>query len=131
LDIFNLLKELGGDRSEFDVTKFYVAKDDNNLVGCIRAKVFDNGCLELSSLAVDKKYQKRGIGTKLVEELLVKEITRPIFILTELNKKNFYKKFGFNIVEPSNLPDEFKKEYERIVSLPFAKNLQVIAMMIE
>ena len=61
----------------------------------------------------------------------MKEITRPIFILTELNKKNFYKKFGFNIVEPSNLPDEFKKEYERIVSLPFAKNLQVIAMMIE
>jgi len=126
--IFALLKELEGDRSKFDFERFYVAKADNNLVGCVRTKMFDGGCLELASLAVNKNYQGRGIGSRLVEELLLKEVVRPIFILTELNKESFYSKFNFNIIEPLELPDEFKKEYDRITNLPFAKNLKVIAM---
>jgi N-acetylglutamate synthase-like GNAT family acetyltransferase len=126
--IFDLLKELEGDRSKFDIARFYVAKVNNHLIGCIRTKMFAGGCLELASLAVDKNYQGRGIGSRLVEELLLKEVTRPIFILTELNKESFYNKFNFKIVEPLKLPDEFKKEYDRIINLPFAKNLKVIAM---
>lgn len=126
--IFDLLKTLEGDRSKFDITRFYVAKIDNNLVGCVRTRMFAGGCLELASLAVNKNYQGKGIGSRLVEQLLLKELERPIFILTELNKESFYSKFNFNIIEPSELPDEFKKEYDRIINLPFAKNLKVIAM---
>lgn len=129
--IFVLLDQLEGDRSKFDITRFYVAKIDSNLVGCVRTKILDGGYLELASLAVNKNYQGRGIGSKLVEKLLSKELARPIFILTELNKEKFYKKFDFNIIEPSQLPDELKKEYDRIINLPFAKNLQVIAMVTE
>ena len=130
LAIFDLLKELEGDRAEFDITKFYVAKDGDTLIGCVRTKMVSNSYLELSSLAVDKNYQGRGIGSKLVEELLLKETDRPIFILTELNKESFYKKFNFNIIAHSELPSEFKKEYDRIINMPFAKNLKVIAMAV-
>ena len=130
IDIFNLLKELEGDRSGFDISRFYIAKIDNNLIGCIRTKIISDDCLELASLAVNKNYQGKGIGSKLVEELLSKETRRPIFILTELSKEIFYKKFNFNIVPPAELPSEFKKEYDRIISMPFAKNLEVIAMAV-
>lgn len=128
--IFDLLKELEGDRSKFDIARFYVAKADNNLVGCIRTKIFAGGCLELASLAVNKNHQGRGIGSRLVEELLLKEAARPIFILTDLTKESFYNKFNFNMIAPSDLPDAFKKEYDRIINLPFAKNLKVIAMVV-
>lgn len=128
--IFDLLKELEGDRSGFDITRFYVAKIDENLVGCVRTKMFAGGCLELASLAVNKNYQGKGIGSRLVEELLLKEAARPIFILTELNKESFYNKFNFNNVDSSELSDEFKKEYDRIINMPFAKNLKVIAMRV-
>lgn len=131
LAIFDLLKELEGDRSKFDISRFYVAKDGDSLIGCIRTKMFEGGCLELASLAVSKKYQSQGIGSRLMEELLFKEATRPIFLLTELNKENFYKKFDFNIIDPLGLPAEFKKEYDRIINLPFAKNLKVIAMAVK
>lgn len=128
--IFSLLKELGGDRSKFDITKFYVAKDGDMLIGCVRTKPVGASCLELSSLAVNRNYQGQGIGSRLVKELLLREAGRPIFILTELNKENFYKKFNFNIIAPRELPYEFKTEYDRIINMPFAKNLKVIAMSI-
>lgn len=129
--IFELLKELNGDRSKFDIARFYIAKVDNNLIGCVRVKMLEGGCLELSSLTVNKNYQGRGIGSRLVEGLLLKELVRPIFLFTESNKERFYRKFNFNIVEPSELPAEFRKEYDRIINLPFAKNLKVIAMVVK
>ncbi len=56
LAIKDLLKTLEGDRAEFDITRFYLAKINKSLVGCIRTKVFDNNCLELVSLAVSNDY---------------------------------------------------------------------------
>ena len=131
LAIKDLLKTLEGDRAEFDITRFYLAKINKSLVGCIRTKVFDNNCLELVSLAVSNDYRHQGIGSKLVTELLTKELSRPIFLLTSADKENFYKKFNFKIISPLELPTEFKKEYDKIIALPFTKNLQVIAMIIE
>ena len=128
--ILDLLKELGGDRYNFDISRFYIAKLDDNLIGCVRTKILDGGCLELASLAVNKNYQGKGIGSRLVNELLLKETDRPIFLLTELSKDTFYKKFSFNIIIPLELPSGFKKEYDRMVSMPFAKNLKVIAMVV-
>jgi len=128
--ILNLLKELEGDRSEFDISRFYIATANNNLIGCIRTKIISDDCLELASLAVNKNYQGQGIGSKLVKELL-KKTKRPIFLLTELNKETFYKKFNFNIIDPLELPSKFKEEYDKIINMPFAKNLEVIAMVIK
>jgi len=131
LAIKNLLKSLNGDRTEFNIKRFYVAKDGNTIIGCIRTKIYKDSCFELSSLAVDKNYQHQGIGSKLVYKLLSEERCRPIFLLTSADKENFYKKFNFNIIYSIELPNELKKEYDKIIGLPFAKNLQVIAMTIK
>ena len=129
--IFTLLTALEGDRSNFDISKFYIAKMDDKLIGCVRIKTLTDDCLELSSLAVDKNYQGQGVGSKLVEKLLSQETARPIFLFTESNKESFYNKFNFNTIEATKLPAEFKKEYERLINLPFAKNLKVIAMIVK
>ena len=131
LAVKNLLSDLDGDRAEFKIEKFYLAKDKDNIIGCIRVKTYGDNCLELASLAVDKNYQHKGIGSKLVEELLLKEKYRPIFLLTSADKEIFYKKFNFRIINPLELPEEFKGEYDKIIKLPFAKSLKVIAMVTE
>ena len=112
--IKHLLKSLKGDWAEFNIERFYLAKNKNIVIGCIRTKIFEDGFLELASLAVDKNYQHQGIGSALIKELLSKEEHRPIFLLTSSDKENFYKKFDFNTIEPLDLPNEFKKEYSKI-----------------
>jgi len=131
LQIRSFLKQLNGDRSNFEISRFVVVKQGAELIGCVRIKVFKDGTLELSSLAVLSEYQRKGIGSELVNKLLLNEVARPIFLLTSLDKESFYKKFDFNIVAPDKLPKEFKNEYLRVISLPFAKNIQVIAMVLK
>jgi N-acetylglutamate synthase-like GNAT family acetyltransferase len=131
ISIVNLLKNLNGDRASFDISKFYTVKDGDRLIGCVRIKAFKGGCLELSSLAVDPKYQHKGIGSKLVENILTQEQSRPIFLLTSADKELFYKKFGFIIIDSQKLPSEFKEEHDKILTLPFAKSLEVIAMVVK
>ncbi len=127
----DLLKNLNGDRSMFDISRFYLAKNMDKVIGCIRIKALGNNCLELASLGVSQEYRNKGIGSRLISELLLKEKSRPVFLLTSEDKEVFYKKFGFNIIEPQKLSIEFKKEYDKIVVLPFAKNIKVISMIIE
>lgn len=129
-EIKMVLKILNGDRSKFIIKNFVIAKDKNRIIGCIRIKNLEKDTLELSSLVVLSEYQHKGIGSELVRHLLAKEQKRPIFLLTSSDKEHFYNKFNFHLINPIQLPKEFKKEYSRVVSLPFAKNIQVIAMSI-
>lgn len=128
--IISLLSGLNGDRDDFNSDRFYVAKDGVLIVGCIRTKVYSGDCLELASLAVDEKYQRQGIGSHLVQFLLADEKERPIFLLTSADKELYYQKFGFIRVSVPELPADYKKEYEKIINLPFAQNLEVIAMRV-
>ncbi len=131
LEIKGILKVMSGDESYFDLGRFVVAKFGNEIIGCIRTKSFFSGALALSSLAVLPKYQGRGVGSALMRFLLHFEQSRPIFLLTSADKEGFYNKFNFFLIKTECLPDDFRVEYERMVNMPFAKNIQVIAMGIE
>lgn len=129
--IRGILEKLDGDRANFNVSQFMVVKNEGKIIGCVRIKFFLDGSLELASLAVLPEYQGQGIGSELIRKLLLSKPVRPIFLLTSLDKEEFYKRFGFNIINSDNLPEELRKEYLHIINLPFTKNVQVIAMVLK
>jgi ribosomal protein S18 acetylase RimI-like enzyme len=64
------------------------------LIGVARSVTDFVYCTYLSDLAVDKKYQRQGIGTKLIEE--TKRITpqAKLILLSAPAAVNFYPKIG-------------------------------------
>lgn len=88
--IRNIIEILVGDKANFDIDRFIVAEDGDGAVGFARTKVFNYDCLELASLGVLPGYQRLGIGSRLLQEILVKEKQRPIYLLTGTRYENFY-----------------------------------------
>lgn len=126
--IRELLKVFDGDSSSFEGARFVVARDGDKIVGCARVKVVGEGCMEFSSLGVLPEYREKGIGSQLVKRVLACEKHHPLFLLTSSDKESFYSKFGAVIADPEKLPPLFKREYQRIIELPFAKKIEVIVM---
>ncbi len=77
------------------------AYDKDKLVGIVRS--MDDGfwSSNIDCLLIHKDYQNRGIGTKLIQILLQKLSNVEYMNVCPDEKKNinFYKKFGFEIVE--------------------------------
>lgn len=78
-----------------------VAEIDNKFIGFIYAEIRDGNWCSIDNIAVDKKYQGLGIGTKLLNELyriLRKKKINYIQLLVEKNHKQtqkFWKSKGF------------------------------------
>jgi ribosomal protein S18 acetylase RimI-like enzyme len=49
---------------------FVVAKDNDNIVGCVGLKKLDESICEMKRLFVNDKYKGKGIGRKLVEIII-------------------------------------------------------------
>ncbi len=80
---------------------FFVAKVDKKLAGFIYARILTNDWCMIDNLAVEKEYQKHGVGSMLLEELyktLQKRKISYIQILEEIHHKNtrkFWHRKGF------------------------------------
>ncbi|MCD6215847.1 MAG: GNAT family N-acetyltransferase [Candidatus Aenigmarchaeota archaeon] len=81
--------------------RFLVAIDSNQLIGNIRACLIDYDLAELRNIVVAEEWRKKGIGTKLVKEMLKKlkkEKVRKVIIKVIATNKiaiNMFKKLGF------------------------------------
>jgi N-acetylglutamate synthase-like GNAT family acetyltransferase len=76
------------------------AWDDDKLVGIARALTDFSYCCYLSDLAVDKDYQKSGIGKELIErirEIIGEEVA--LILLSAPNAMDYYPKVGFDTVD--------------------------------
>ena len=80
---------------------FLTAKDNQKVLGYIGAYVVA-GDLEILNFVVDEQFQRTGIGTLLLNELLNKypDATTVVLEVREQNEKgiNFYKKNNFNVI---------------------------------
>ncbi|HEY9278042.1 MAG TPA: GNAT family N-acetyltransferase [Methylotenera sp.] len=73
---------------------------ENKLVGVCRALTDFSYCCYLSDLAVDKTYQKYGIGSELIgriQETIGDEVA--LILLSSPEAMKFYPKLGFEKVE--------------------------------
>ena len=72
------------------------ASDEDKIVGIARAMSDLHYCCYLSDLAVDKEYQRQGIGKKMIEEL--QKLLGPkckIILLSAPDATEYYPKIGF------------------------------------
>lgn len=73
------------------------ARDDGRLVGVARAITDFSYCCYLSDLAVDRAYQRQGIGKKLIDSV-AEEIGEEsmLLLLSAPEAQEYYPHIGFN-----------------------------------
>lgn len=75
---------------------FYVAVDEEKIVGCVSLEVYSRRLAEVRSLVVDSKHQNKGIGKMLIKQCLDKAKQDKIKeILAVTDKVELFEKCGF------------------------------------
>ncbi|MDQ6719159.1 MAG: GNAT family N-acetyltransferase [Gemmatimonadota bacterium] len=83
--------------------EFIVAVDGEEIVGCVHLDEYAPSLAELRSLAVDPRYQGKGVGRELVlatEKLATARGYATLFAVS--NDEEFFKRFGF---EKRHIPE--------------------------
>ena len=81
-----------GDESYLNMHRFYGAYEDDKLVGVIATR---NDHHHIGLLFVDRNYQRRGIGRRLILHILALKDDEPITVNASPFGHEFYKKLGF------------------------------------
>ena len=110
-----------------NIRDYFVALSNKKVVGCCALHVFGKEykpgqkqpvLAEIKSLAILERYQKKGIGTKLVKAAIKEskqmEIDR-LFTLTVKENLDFFKNLGLHEIKKSRLP---QKLWQECVSCP-------------
>jgi amino-acid N-acetyltransferase len=76
---------------------FFVAEENNIVVGCCALEIYNKKIGEIRSLVVDEKFRKKGIGKKLVQACVKKAKQAKLRELLSITDKiNFFQKMGFD-----------------------------------
>jgi amino-acid N-acetyltransferase len=98
---------------------FYVAVEDERLLGTAALHIVWDDLAEVRSVAVSEEVGRKGIGSQLVQACIneASEIgIGRIFCLTY--KPNFFAKFGFRLVDKSELPHKVWGDCIKCVKFP-------------
>jgi len=106
---------------------FWVAEEKGKVVGCAAMHICWDDLAEVKSVAVAKKYHRKGIGKGLVSVCLEEAAdlgASKVFVLTY--KPEYFKKFGFKRVKHASLPHKVWAECINCCKFP---NCQEIALL--
>jgi amino-acid N-acetyltransferase len=87
------------------IRDFYVAEEDGRILGASALHIVWEDLAEIRSVAVVEDAGRKGVGTQVVQACIDEARTlglKRLFCLTY--KPNFFAKFGFQIVDKSQLP---------------------------
>ena len=90
---------------------FFVYEDKNKIAGCSALHISWDDLAEIKSLAVDKRYQRKGIGRSLATACIQEAKAlgaKKIFVLTYA--PDFFKSIGFKKIAPKKLPHKIWAE---------------------
>ncbi len=114
-----------------NLRNFWVICDSNGkIIGCGALKIVWKNLGEIRSVAIKNKKQRKGLGTELVEKLILeakKLGIKKMFVLTYVPE--FFEKFGFIKVEKTKLPHKIWfdcincPKFPRCDETPMIKNL--------
>ncbi len=79
-----------------NISNFFVCIENNEVIGCVSLEVYSLKLAEIRSLVVDSSYQRKGVGSLLVQACLTKAQSLGIFeVLVITDKDQFFKGLGF------------------------------------
>ena len=114
-----------------DWKHFLVAvSPDNTLLGCGQIKPHCDGSRELASIAVQELARGQGVARAVIEELLVRETTRPLYLMCRARLEPLYVKFGFRATSQADMPPYFQRisRAERILNTKAAAGDRLMIM---
>ena len=108
--IRTLIREVHINPTGLDWRHFLVVvTSENNLLGCGQIKPHFDGSHELASIAVQERARCQGVARAVIQELLVRDLIRPIYLLCRSQLESFYVKFGFQTISPKDMPVYFQR----------------------
>jgi len=94
-----------------DVTTFYVAEDDDGVVGIAGFEFYGNDAL-LRSVVVKPDIQRQGLGSQIVDKMLDLARGRSFdkVVLLTGTAKDFFLKKGFQVIDRSSIVNDAMKQ---------------------
>jgi N-acetylglutamate synthase-like GNAT family acetyltransferase len=107
-----------------------VVTPQGKFIGCGQIKPHSDGSREMSSIAVQEKFQSQGVARRIIEALLTLEQKRPIFLMCRARLKLLYMKFGFHAIMLEEMPPYFRRisRAERIFNIKAQPNDRLLVM---
>ncbi|MGA2141540.1 MAG: N-acetyltransferase [Brevinematales bacterium] len=109
-----------------EIRNFIVAEYKGKIAGCCAVSFFTEDLAEIRSVAVDRQYKGKGIGSGLIskaEEILRDEGIKNAFVLTYVD--DFFSRLGYIKVDKSKFP---QKIWRDCLSCPKITQCDEIAM---
>lgn len=106
---------------------FYVYEEEGQLLGTAALHIVWEDLAEIRSVAVSEDAGRRGVGTKVVQACIdeAKELgLKRVFCLTY--KPDFFSKFGFRVVDKSELPHKVWGDCMKCVKFPDCDEIAMI-----
>ncbi len=106
---------------------FYVVEEEGRLLGTAALHIVWEDLAEVRSVAVAEEAGRKGIGTQVVRACIdeARELgLRRVFCLTY--KPEFFGKFGFRIVDKSELPHKVWGDCMKCVKFPDCDEIAMI-----
>ncbi|WP_319560525.1 amino-acid N-acetyltransferase [Marispirochaeta sp.] len=109
-----LIRRTGADL-ERNVGDYVVYEMDDSIHGCGALHRYSDGSGEIAGIAVDTRYDRLGIGFKVVSYLAEKarqEGLKRVFVLTT-QTSDWFQRLGFVDVDLDQIPPERRERYDR------------------
>jgi N-acetylglutamate synthase-like GNAT family acetyltransferase len=132
--IRSLIHTVGINPTGLHWRRFIVAiSAKSEILGCGQIKPHSDGSLELASIAVTVKARGTGIARAIIENLLSRETTRPIYLMCRAKLEPLYNKFEFRVINMEEMPQYFRRIHHlaKIINLNSSPEEQLIVMRLQ
>lgn len=108
---------------------YYVFLEEGQeaIIGTCAMHICWEDMAEVRSLVVQEEYQRRGIGSKLIEACLSEAISLGLYRIFALTyKPDFFRKHGFKVVDKGVLPHKVWADCVKCVKFPECDEIAVL-----
>jgi len=109
------------------VRDFYIIEDEGKLLGVSALHIVWEDLAEIRSVAVSEDAGRKGVGTRVVQACIdeARELgLKRLFCLTY--KPDFFSRFGFRVVDKSELPHKVWGDCIKCVKFPDCDEIAMI-----